>query len=97
MPNEIIDRDVTQLLWDSVDVQEALIGVYRNDPEHISLLESLTDLDEAVQTWRFRHVMMVQRTIGTKPGTGGSEGAEYLKTTLFKPAFPDLWHIRARL
>ena len=40
---------------------------------------------------------MVQRTIGTKKGTGGSDGAEYLKTTLFKPAFPDLWAIRTEL
>jgi tryptophan 2,3-dioxygenase len=40
---------------------------------------------------------MVERTIGTKPGSGGSAGADYLRKTLFKPAFPDLWGIRARL
>jgi tryptophan 2,3-dioxygenase len=50
-----------------------------------------------VQEWRYRHVKMVERTIGNKQGTGGSLGAEYLRTTLFKPLFPDLWAIRNRL
>jgi tryptophan 2,3-dioxygenase len=40
---------------------------------------------------------MVERTIGTKRGTGDSQGAEYLKKTLFQPVFPDLWEIRAEL
>ncbi len=55
------------------------------------------DLDEGIQEWRYRHVKMVQRTIGMKTGTGGSEGVEYLKNTLFKPLFPDLWTIRTAL
>ena len=63
----------------------------------MQVCERLVDLDEGVQEWRYRHVKMVQRTIGTKRGTGGSEGAEYLKNTLFKPVFPDLWAIRAAL
>jgi tryptophan 2,3-dioxygenase len=50
-----------------------------------------------VQEWRYRHVKMVERTIGRKPGTGGSSGVEYLRTTLFKPAFPDLWDVRSQL
>ncbi len=70
--------------------------MYRSDPALAELCESLTDLDEGLQEWRYRHVKMVQRTIGSKPGTGGSLGAEYLKTTLFRAAFPDLWEIRAR-
>ena len=48
-----------------------------------------------MQEWRYRHVRMVERTIGSKPGTGGSPGAEYLRTTLMRQAFPDLWAIRA--
>ena len=52
------------------------------------------DLDEGLQEWRYRHVKMVERTIGDKVGTGGSPGAAYLQTTLFSPAFPDLWAIR---
>jgi tryptophan 2,3-dioxygenase len=55
------------------------------------------DLDEGVQEWRYRHVKMVQRTIGTKRGTGGSDGAEYLMRTLNRPLYPDLWAIRALL
>jgi tryptophan 2,3-dioxygenase len=50
-----------------------------------------------LQEWRYRHVKMVERTIGSKPGTGGSPGAEYLRRTLFQPLFPDLWAIRAEL
>jgi tryptophan 2,3-dioxygenase len=59
--------------------------------------ERLVDLDEGMQEWRYRHVKMVQRTIGTKHGTGGSAGAEDLLTTLNQPAFPDLWAIRTSL
>ena len=64
------------------------------DEGFAGLCETLTDLDEGLQEWRYRHVMMVRRTIGTKMGTGGSDGAAYLATTLFRPAFPDLWAIR---
>jgi tryptophan 2,3-dioxygenase len=60
------------------------------------LLERLVDVDEGVQEWRYRHVKMVERTIGTKSGTGGSSGAAYLASTLFKPLFPDLWEVRNR-
>ncbi len=79
------------------DVQEALIAVYRGDPDAALVAERLVDLDEGVQEWRYRHVKMVERTIGTKRGTGGSTGVEYLRGTLFQAAFPDLWEIRSRL
>jgi tryptophan 2,3-dioxygenase len=55
------------------------------------------DLDEGFQEWRYRHVKMVERTLGAKPGTGGSSGVGYLAGTLFKPFFPDLWAIRSEL
>jgi tryptophan 2,3-dioxygenase len=61
------------------------------------LCERLVDLDEGVQEWRYRHVKMVERTIGMKPGTGGSSGAPYLQGTLGRSLFPDLWEIRASL
>ena len=70
---------------------------YREQPVQSMVCERLLDLDEGVQEWRYRHVKMVERTIGTKTGTGGSAGAEYLKRTLFRPVFPDLWEIRAEL
>jgi tryptophan 2,3-dioxygenase len=78
-------------------VQEAIVAVYRGDPDAALVAERLVDLDEGIQEWRYRHVKMVERTIGTKRGTGGSSGVEYLRSTLFRPAFPDLWEIRSRL
>jgi tryptophan 2,3-dioxygenase len=74
-----------------------LIDLYRSNPVVASLCERLVDLDEGVQEWRYRHVKMVQRTIGTRRGTGGSAGADYLMTTLNRAAFPDLWAIRTEL
>jgi tryptophan 2,3-dioxygenase len=78
-------------------IQAILVEVYRRDPKNAELCERLVDLDEGIQEWRYRHVKMVERTIGARPGTGGSAGAEYLRSTLFRPAFPDLWEIRSRL
>jgi tryptophan 2,3-dioxygenase len=97
IPRDQLDRDLTATVSSSPAVQSALIDVYRRDPTVSTLCERLVDLDEGVQEWRYRHVKMVQRTIGTKHGTGGSEGAEYLMTTLNKPVFPDLWAIRTDL
>ena len=76
-------------------VQEVLLDVYRTNPSLSQVCELLVDLDEGVQEWRYRHVKMVERTIGAKIGTGGSSGAEYLRKTLFAPLFPDLWLIRS--
>ena len=78
-------------------VQEVLVTAYREDEDAALVAERLVDLDEGIQEWRYRHVKMVERTIGTKRGTGGSSGVEYLRGTLFRPAFPDLWEIRSRL
>jgi tryptophan 2,3-dioxygenase len=57
----------------------------------------MVDLDDGLQEWRYRHVRMVERTIGTKPGTRGSSGAEHLRSPLFQPAFPALGEIRSEL
>ena len=97
VPRELLERDVAQPIDPSPELQEILVNVYRRDPALSELCERLVDLDEGLQEWRYRHVKMVERTIGTKMGSGGSAGADYLRTTLFKPAFPDLWGIRARL
>ena len=53
-------------------------------------------MDEGIQEWRYRHVKMVERIIGARAGTGGSSGVDYLRRTLFRPSFPDLWEIRSR-
>jgi tryptophan 2,3-dioxygenase len=94
VPDEVANRDVTQPIAPSPELQKTLIGIYRDEPSVAEFCERLVDLDEGVQEWRYRHVKMVERTIGTKPGTGGSSGAEYLHTTLMQPVFPDLWAIR---
>ena len=97
VPKEALNRDVTAPPQEWPQVQRVLTGVYRSDPETRQICELLVDFDEGLQEWRYRHVKMVERTIGTKPGTGGSAGTEYLRSTLFRPLFPDLWAIRAGL
>jgi len=97
VPRAALERDVTLPLEPDPAVQETLIAVYRGDPPGAAVCERLVDMDEGIQEWRYRHVKMVERTIGAKAGTGGSPGAEYLRNTLFRPAFPDLWDIRSRL
>lgn len=97
VPASQLRRDVTRSIEPSPEIQQLLIGVYRSHSVAASVCERLVDLDEGVQEWRYRHVKMVQRTIGTRRGTGGSAGAEYLMTTLNQPAFPDLWAIRTDL
>jgi tryptophan 2,3-dioxygenase len=74
-----------------------LIDVYRRDTKNAEVCERLVDLDEGLQEWRYRHVKMVERTIGARAGTGGSSGAAYLRDTVGDPIFPDLWEIRSRL
>jgi tryptophan 2,3-dioxygenase len=97
VPSELIERDVSEPAEPSEAVQEILLDIYRHHPVASMVCERLLDLDEGLQEWRYRHVKMVERTLGTKPGTGGSSGAEYLKRTLFRPVFPDLWAIRSHL
>ena len=76
--------------------RQSLVDVYRPTPKNAEMCERLVDLDEGLQEWRYRHLKMVERTIGTQAGTGGSAGAAYLRTTI-SPAFPDLWAIRSQL
>ncbi len=97
VPRALLERDVTQPIAPAQELHPLLIDVYRNNPMVRSICERLVDLDEGLQEWRYRHVKMVQRTIGTRGGTGGSEGAGYLMKTLDRPAFPDLWAIRTEL
>jgi tryptophan 2,3-dioxygenase len=78
-------------------VHAALLAAYRDDGEAAHVCERMVDLDEGFQEWRYRHVKMVERTIGSRPGTGGSPGAKYLRTTLNQPMFPDLWSVRGEL
>ena len=74
--------------------------IYENDERHYALyllLEDLIEFDERVLLWRARHVAMVERMIGMKPGTGGSLGVSYLQKTLQHRFFPELWEVRTVL
>jgi tryptophan 2,3-dioxygenase len=97
VPTELLARNVTWPIEPSPKLQETLIRIYRTDPKNAEICERLVDLDEGQQEWRYRHMKRVERTIGTKPGTGGSAGARYLGSTISRPIFPDLWEIRSSL
>jgi len=75
-------------------IQHEIGRLYKAEPGLAILFELMTDFDEGMQEWRYRHVKMVERTIGGKRGTGGSPGVAFLKESLFHPVFPDLWAIR---
>jgi tryptophan 2,3-dioxygenase len=79
---------------------EAWLQVYRDSDrwfELYELAEKLVDIDDALASWRHKHVLTVERIIGNKRGTGGSAGASYLRSTLEKRIFPELWALRTDL
>jgi aminocarboxymuconate-semialdehyde decarboxylase len=76
---------------------QALYQDERNHRDWIDVCERLTEFDELVVSWRLRHIQMVERTIGVRMGTGGSTGSSYLKLTLEKKFFPELWEARSLL
>ena len=94
IPVELKNRDVSQANKPDERVQEEILRLYKKAPECSILFELMTDFDEGLQEWRYRHIKLVERTIGAKKGTGGSPGVPFLKESLFKPIFPDLWAIR---
>jgi tryptophan 2,3-dioxygenase len=95
IPHDVLNRNKSESYAANPAVQTILLDVHRNDPESAMVCERLVDIDEGLQEWRYRHVKMVERTIGHKMGTGGSSGVGYLASTLFNPTFPDLWEIRS--
>ena len=79
---------------------QALVRIYEEPEAHadlVALCEVLIEVDECLALWRAHHVQMVERMIGAKRGTGGSDGVGYLRSTLPKRAFPDLWRVRTHL
>lgn len=100
VPASVLGRDVSQPYQPSEAVEAAWLTVYR-DPQRYwalyQLAEKLVDLDDALLTWRHKHVLTVERIIGGRPGTGGTEGGGYLTRTLQKRCFPELWSLRTKL
>jgi len=97
IPTELRTRDITLPTVSDATVEAGLLELYKSQPDLEILFELMTDFDEGFQEWRYRHIKLVERTIGSKQGTGGSLGVEFLKKSLFLPVFPDLWAIRHKL
>lgn len=97
IPPELRQRDPTAATVPNEVVEEGILRLYKTHPDLEILFELMTDFDEGFQEWRYRHIKLVERTIGSKQGTGGSLGVEFLKKSLFISVFPDLWAIRHKL
>ena len=100
IPEEVLSRDVTKP-W---AFQEALVPVFKEIYESEDTLwslyqacEDLVDVEDNFQAWRFRHLRVVQRTIGFKRGTGGSSGVDFLKRALDLTFFPELFAVRTEI
>jgi tryptophan 2,3-dioxygenase len=96
IPDQVLSRDPGQPWPGNAQVEAVLAQVYGEAGTPAEVCEALVDVDEGIQEWRYRHVKAVERIIGAKLGTGGSSGVDYLRSTLFRPFFPDLWEIRSR-
>ncbi len=80
----------------------ALAELYRDHPDALraawhEVAELLMDHDEGIGRWRHHHALMAAREIGSRPGTGGSPGVPYLRSTVDRRFFPDLWDVRVAL
>ncbi|WP_291735676.1 tryptophan 2,3-dioxygenase [Leisingera sp. F5] len=100
LPDEVLNRDVSEAYQPHEAVQAAWTEVYRDTEAHwelYELAEKLVDFEDYFRRWRFNHVTTVERVIGFKRGTGGTGGVSYLKRMLDVELFPELWHLRTEL
>jgi tryptophan 2,3-dioxygenase len=100
VPESHTARDWTQPYTEDAAVEAAWLQVYRAPQQHWDLYqlgEELTDLEDAFRLWRFRHVTTVERVIGFKRGTGGTNGVAYLRKMLDTVLFPEIWRLRTDL
>jgi tryptophan 2,3-dioxygenase len=97
VPTTLLRRDVSRPRAPSALLREVLLRVYLDEGVAAQICDGLVELDQGMQEWRYRHLQLVTRIIGDKPGTGGSAGASYLRATVFGRLFPDLWEVRGRL
>ncbi len=100
LPESVVGRDLTLRYEPSREVEDAWLAVYRDTGRYwdlYELAEKLVDIDDAFLAWRHKHVVTVERIIGRKRGTGGTEGVGYLQKTLERRCFPELWSVRTRL
>lgn len=100
LPSALFNRPRSASYAPHAEVEDAWLAVYRDTQKYwplYQLAEKLLDLDDAMLTWRHKHVLTVERVIGRKRGTGGTEGVGYLQTTLARRAFPEIWSLRTKL
>ena len=100
VPASCTQRDWSMPHVPSQKVEAAWLAVYQAPTRHwdlYQLAEKLTDLEQGVRLWRFRHVSTVERVIGFKRGTGGTSGVSYLRRVLDQVLFPELWSLRTAL
>lgn len=97
IPEEVLKRDFSEPYVESDSIAREFAKVYLEPVKYNELyeiLEVLMNIDEKLLLWRYRHIQMVRRVIGVTMGTGGSMGVDYLRTTLDKRAFPEIWSAR---
>jgi tryptophan 2,3-dioxygenase len=100
VPTSLLDRDWSEPYRLSPELVDTFAAVYANPEEHWGVYETceeLVDLEDNFQEWRFRHLQVVQRTIGHKLGTGGSSGVDFLRRALDLTFFPELYEVRTRI
>ena len=100
VPADMLDRDWSVPHVLSPGLVEVIAGVYAAPAEHWGVYETceeLVDIEDSFQQWRFRHLQVVQRTIGHKTGTGGSSGVDFLRRALDISFFPELFAVRSRI
>jgi tryptophan 2,3-dioxygenase len=100
VPAELVDRDWSEPYRMSPPLVDTIAGVYAAPAEHWGVYETceeLVDIEDNFQLWRFRHLQVVQRTIGQKTGTGGSSGVDFLRRALDLTFFPELFEVRSRI
>jgi tryptophan 2,3-dioxygenase len=100
VPSELLSRDWSLPYRLNAELVDTLAAVYASPEEHWGVYETceeLVDLEDNFQAWRFRHLQVVQRTIGHKIGTGGSSGVDFLRRALDLTFFPELYEVRTRI
>ncbi|MBO0875629.1 MAG: tryptophan 2,3-dioxygenase [Pseudonocardia sp.] len=100
VPPELLDRDFSQPYVENQGLIPTLKEIYENPEKHWRMWETceeLVDMEEVFQLWRFRHMKVVERIIGFKPGTGGSSGVAFLREALRLTFFPEIMSVRTEI
>jgi tryptophan 2,3-dioxygenase len=100
VPSQVLQRDVSRAWVETPELVAVYKTIYEDTTTYWSeyaTCEDLVDLEDAFQFWRFRHLRTVQRTIGFKPGTGGSSGVSFLRRALDLTFFPEIYSVRTEL